>query len=164
MEELDSIGLVELSSVARGYTVEDAMIKAANVKIIMARTICSGKLRARSFLPVALAASVATGVRIYFVGWKPLFPMPSYKLTGTNELWLFALLGVFMGIVGIAMIRVLSWLEDFFDDLPIKRALIWSPVIGALSSAASATSIRRCSAPATTPFATCSTTVCLWDN
>jgi len=43
MEELDSIGLVELSSVARGYTVEDAMIKAANVKIIMARTICSGK-------------------------------------------------------------------------------------------------------------------------
>jgi microcompartment protein CcmL/EutN len=43
MEEIDSIGLVELSSVARGYTVEDAMIKAANVKIIMARTICSGK-------------------------------------------------------------------------------------------------------------------------
>jgi microcompartment protein CcmL/EutN len=43
MEELDSIGLVELSSVARGYTVEDAMIKAANVKIMMARTICSGK-------------------------------------------------------------------------------------------------------------------------
>ena len=43
MEDFDSIGLVELSSVARGYTVEDAMIKAANVKIIMARTICSGK-------------------------------------------------------------------------------------------------------------------------
>ncbi|HVW11539.1 MAG TPA: BMC domain-containing protein, partial [Bryobacteraceae bacterium] len=43
MEELDSIGLVELSSVARGYTVEDAMIKAANVKVMMARTICSGK-------------------------------------------------------------------------------------------------------------------------
>ena len=33
MDELDSIGLVELSSVARGYTVEDAMIKAANVKL-----------------------------------------------------------------------------------------------------------------------------------
>ncbi|HKR27743.1 MAG TPA: chloride channel protein, partial [Acidobacteriaceae bacterium] len=30
------------------------------------------------------------------------------------------------------MIRVLSWLEDFFDELPIRHALIWSPVIGAL--------------------------------
>jgi chloride channel protein, CIC family len=37
-----------------------------------------------------------------------------------------------MGMVGIAMIRTLSWLEDFFDELPIKHALIWSPAIGAL--------------------------------
>lgn len=100
--------------------------------ILVAIELLLFELRARSFIPVALAASVATGVRIYFVGWKPLFPMPAYKLTGTNELWLFALLGVLMGLVGIAMIRVLSWLEDFFDELPIKRALIWSPVIGAL--------------------------------
>jgi chloride channel protein, CIC family len=99
--------------------------------ILVAIELLLFELRARSFIPVALAASVATGVRIYFVGWNPLFPMPSYKLTGTNELWLFALLGVLMGIVGIAMIRVLSWLEDFFDELPIKHALIWSPAIGA---------------------------------
>jgi H+/Cl- antiporter ClcA len=99
--------------------------------ILVAVELLLFELRARSFIPVALAASVATGVHIYFVGWKPLFPMPGYKLTGTNELWLFAILGLLMGIVGIAMIRVLSWLEDFFDDLPMKRALIWSPVIGA---------------------------------
>ncbi len=37
-----------------------------------------------------------------------------------------------MGIVGWVMIRVLSWLEDFFDDMPIKYAAIWSPVIGAV--------------------------------
>ena len=42
------------------------------------------------------------------------------------------LMGILMGIVGIIMIRVLSWLEDFFDHLPIKRALIWSPAIGAV--------------------------------
>ncbi|HEX5236793.1 MAG TPA: chloride channel protein [Silvibacterium sp.] len=99
--------------------------------ILVAVELLLFEWRARSFIPVALAASVATGVRIYFVGWKPLFPMPAYKLTGTNELWLFALLGVIAGVIGIAMIRVLSWLEDFFDELPIKRALIWSPVIGA---------------------------------
>jgi CIC family chloride channel protein len=90
------------------------------------------ELRARSFIPVALAAAVATGVRVHFAGWAPLFPTPAFRITGMNELWLFALLGILMGVVGLIMIRVLSWLEDFFDELPFKRAAIWSPVIGAL--------------------------------
>jgi CIC family chloride channel protein len=100
--------------------------------ILVAIELLLFELRARSFIPVALAAAVATGVRIHFAGWAPLFPTPAFKITGMNELWLFALMGIFMGFVGVTMIRVLSWLEDFFDDLPIKRALIWSPVIGAL--------------------------------
>src|SRR5690242_20876476 len=100
--------------------------------ILVAIELLLFELRARSFIPVALAASVATGVRVHFAGWAPLFPMPAYKITGMRELWLFALMGILMGIVGIIMIRVLSWLEDFFDHLPIKAAAIWCPVIGAL--------------------------------
>ncbi len=101
--------------------------------ILVAVELLLFELRARSFIPVAFAAAVATGVRIHFVGWAPLFPTPAFKLTGMRELWLFAVLGILMGLVGIAMIRVLSWLEDFFDHLPIRGALIWSPVIGALA-------------------------------
>jgi microcompartment protein CcmL/EutN len=41
--EPDTIGLLELSSIATGYEVEDAMLKAANVELLVARTICSGK-------------------------------------------------------------------------------------------------------------------------
>src|SRR5579875_2923175 len=100
--------------------------------ILVAVELLLFELRARSFIPVALAAAVATGVRIHFVGWAPLFPTPAFRLTSMNELWLFAVMGVLMGIIGIAMIRALGWLEDFFDHLPIKRALIWSPAIGAL--------------------------------
>ncbi|HZY61961.1 MAG TPA: chloride channel protein [Edaphobacter sp.] len=100
--------------------------------ILVAIELLLFELRARSFIPVALAAAVATGVRIHFVGWVPLFPMASYKLTGMDELWLFGLMGILMGLVGLAMIRALAWLEDFFDNLPIKHALIWSPAIGAL--------------------------------
>lgn len=100
--------------------------------ILVAVELLLFELRARSFIPVALAAAVATGVRIHFAGWAPLFPTPAFRLTGMNELWLFALLGVLAGLIGIAMIRTLSWLEDLFDNLPIKRALIWSPVFGAL--------------------------------
>ena len=43
MSEINSIGLIELSSVATGYAVEDVMLKAASVQLLMARSICSGK-------------------------------------------------------------------------------------------------------------------------
>jgi microcompartment protein CcmL/EutN len=39
----NAIGLIELSSVAAGYLVSDAMLKAARVDLLLSRTICSGK-------------------------------------------------------------------------------------------------------------------------
>lgn len=100
--------------------------------ILVAVELLLFEFRARSFIPVSFAAAVATGVRIHFAGWAPLFPTPAFKLVNMNELWLFGLMGILMGMVGIAMIRVLFWLEDFFDHLPIKRPLVWAPAIGAL--------------------------------
>jgi len=38
-----SLGLVELSSIARGIETIDRMLKAADVELVLARTICSGK-------------------------------------------------------------------------------------------------------------------------
>lgn len=38
-----SIGVLELSSIAAGYQAQDAMLKAADITILVARTICSGK-------------------------------------------------------------------------------------------------------------------------
>jgi microcompartment protein CcmL/EutN len=38
-----SIGVIELSSIGIGYMVEDEMLKAASVNLLIARTICSGK-------------------------------------------------------------------------------------------------------------------------
>jgi microcompartment protein CcmL/EutN len=40
---LKSIGAIELSSIGIGYKVEDEMLKAASVDLVIARTICSGK-------------------------------------------------------------------------------------------------------------------------
>ncbi|MGH7532254.1 MAG: chloride channel protein [Gemmatimonadales bacterium] len=99
--------------------------------VLVAVELLLFEFRARSFIPVALASAVATAVRIHFAGWAPLFPTPAYKLVSMHELWLFGGMGIVMGLIAIAMIRSLFWLEDFFDHLPLKRALIWSPVIGA---------------------------------
>ena len=38
-----AIGAIELSSVGIGYQIEDEMLKAASVELLIARTICSGK-------------------------------------------------------------------------------------------------------------------------
>jgi microcompartment protein CcmL/EutN len=38
-----SIGLIELSSIASGFSVADTMLKAGNVRLLLSRSICSGK-------------------------------------------------------------------------------------------------------------------------
>ncbi len=38
-----SVGLIELSSVASGFLVADTMLKAGNVRLLLSRSICSGK-------------------------------------------------------------------------------------------------------------------------
>ncbi|MFC2085461.1 BMC domain-containing protein, partial [Bacteroidota bacterium] len=41
--EMNSIGLVELSSIASGMHAADIMLKTSEVELILSRTICSGK-------------------------------------------------------------------------------------------------------------------------
>lgn len=100
--------------------------------ILVAIELLLFEFRARSFIPVAIAAATATAVRVHFVGWAPLFPTPAFQLTSMQELWLFGLLGILMGVVAICMIKVLFWLEDFFDHFFLKPSVIWAPVVGAL--------------------------------
>jgi len=101
--------------------------------ILVAIELLLFEFRARSFIPVAISSAVATAVAVHFRGWAPLFPTPAFALKSMQELWLFALMGLIMGLVAIAMIRVLFWLEDLFDNhFPLRPRLIWAPVFGAL--------------------------------
>ena len=64
MAELDAIGILELSSIAVGYRAQDAMLKAARVDLLLARTICSGKYLIAICGDVAsVTASVGTGAQ-----------------------------------------------------------------------------------------------------
>jgi len=42
-QRMEALGMLELSSIAVAYLVEDAMLKASDVDLLVARTICSGK-------------------------------------------------------------------------------------------------------------------------
>ena len=58
-----SIGLIELSSVAAGFQVADTMLKAGNVRLLLSRSICSGKYMVLiGGDTAAVEAAVAAGV------------------------------------------------------------------------------------------------------
>jgi microcompartment protein CcmL/EutN len=60
----NSIGLIELGSIAAGFEVCDAMLKAADVELVLARSICSGKYMVMVRGDVgAIQASVDAGCR-----------------------------------------------------------------------------------------------------
>lgn len=58
----ESIGMVECTSIAIGHEIEDAMLKAGPVELVLARTICSGKFAVMVRGDVAaVEAAVAAG-------------------------------------------------------------------------------------------------------
>lgn len=60
-----SIGALELSSIGIGYKVQDKMLKAADVELLVARTICSGKYLIVVTGPVSdVESAVSAGERI----------------------------------------------------------------------------------------------------
>ncbi|MGD0499954.1 MAG: BMC domain-containing protein [Bryobacteraceae bacterium] len=59
----NSIGLIELTSIAAGFVTCDAMLKTADVDLVLSRSICSGKYMVVVRGDVAaVGASVAAGV------------------------------------------------------------------------------------------------------
>lgn len=57
-----SIGLIELSSIASGFQVADTMLKAGNVRLLLSRSICSGKYMVLiGGETAAVASAVAAG-------------------------------------------------------------------------------------------------------
>ncbi len=60
---ISSIGLIEISSIASGFQVSDAMLKASSVDLLLSRTICSGKYIVMVSGNVGdVTASVETGI------------------------------------------------------------------------------------------------------
>lgn len=60
-----SIGAIELSSIGVGYRVQDELLKAAKVEILLARTICSGKYLIVIGGPVSdIHSAIEAGLRV----------------------------------------------------------------------------------------------------
>ncbi|MCY2995254.1 MAG: BMC domain-containing protein [Planctomycetota bacterium] len=60
-----AIGIIETSSIARGFEIADTILKAANVQIVVNRTICPGKYMVLIGGDVdAVQASIEAGIKV----------------------------------------------------------------------------------------------------
>jgi H+/Cl- antiporter ClcA len=98
--------------------------------VLLAVELLLFELRPRSLLPVALAASVATGVRIAFVGNAAVFPLNDLAQASGAALAFYIALGGVVGIASAYVTRAVYFVEDRFEKLPIHW--MWWPTLGGL--------------------------------
>ena len=97
----NSIGLIELTSIAAGFQVTDAMLKAADVDVVLSRSICSGKYMVMVRGDVAaVEAAVASGTRAGHFSVIDTFVIPNLHesvfpaLSGITKVEVLEALGV----------------------------------------------------------------------
>lgn len=97
----NSIGLIELSSIAAGFEACDAMLKAADVELVLSRTICSGKYMVMVRGDVAaVESSVEAGKRAGDFSVVDTFVIPNVHesifpaIAGTTKIELLEALGI----------------------------------------------------------------------
>lgn len=97
----NSIGLIEFSSIAAGIQSCDAMLKAANVAVVLSRSICSGKYMVMVRGDVAaVRAAVSSGKRAGHFSVIDSFVIPNLHeavfpaIAGSNKLETLDALGI----------------------------------------------------------------------
>lgn len=80
----NAIGMIELSSIARGIITADAMLKAGQVDMITASSTCPGKYIAIVHGEVAaVEASMAAGITTAGTFWSIKLPLPMCMMAYT---------------------------------------------------------------------------------
>jgi CIC family chloride channel protein len=98
--------------------------------VLLAVELLLFELRARSLIPVALAAAAATAVRIAFVGTAPAFQASDFLPANATSLACYAVVGALVGVASVGVTKVVYWVEDSFEKLPIHW--MWWPALGGL--------------------------------
>src|ERR1700683_5409135 len=98
--------------------------------VILAIELLLFEFRSRSFIPLVIACTLATSVRAVLLGQRSMFSVGNVNYDVLHGLPFYLLLGVLCGVAAICFTKVLYWVEDQFDRLPIND--LWHPAIGAL--------------------------------
>jgi H+/Cl- antiporter ClcA len=98
--------------------------------VLLAVELLLFEFRPRTFIPVALAATTAAGVRFMMGDPYPVFDMPALHSPTGWALIAYFVIGALVGIVSVGVTRAVYWIEDMFEHLPVHW--MWWPAIGAI--------------------------------
>lgn len=98
--------------------------------VILAIELLLFEFRSRSFIPLVIASTLATGVRFALLGSGAMFQVGTLDFGVPAGLPYYMLLGVLCGLAAVGFCKALYWVEDQYDRLPLDP--LWWPAIGAL--------------------------------
>ena len=98
--------------------------------VILAIELLLFEFKARSFIPLVIASTLATAVHMQLLGAGPMFKVSAMDFGIPRALPFYLVLGVVCGLAAVGFSKLLYWTEDQFEKLPVDE--LWWPAIGAL--------------------------------
>jgi H+/Cl- antiporter ClcA/CBS domain-containing protein len=98
--------------------------------VILAIELLLFEFKARSFIPLVIASTLATAVHMQLLGGGPMFTVAPMDFGVPRALPFYILLGLVCGLAAVGFSKLLYWTEDQFEKLPIDD--LWWPAIGAV--------------------------------
>jgi len=98
--------------------------------VILAIELLLFEFKSRSFIPLVIASTLATAVHMQTLGTGPMFTVAHVDFAIPRALPFYLLLGVICGLAAVGFSKLLYWVEDLFEKLPVDE--LWWPAIGAL--------------------------------
>jgi len=98
--------------------------------VILAIELLLFEFKARSFIPLVIASTLATAVHMQLLGAGPMFKVTAMDFGIPHALLFYLLLGLVCGLAAVGFSKLLYWTEDQFEKLTVDE--LWWPAIGAL--------------------------------
>src|ERR1700693_2034849 len=98
--------------------------------VILAIELLLFEFKSRSFIPLVIASTLATAVHMQLLGVGPMFQVAAMDFAIPRGLPFYLVLVLICGLAAVGFSKLLYWVEDQFDKLPISD--LWWPAIGAL--------------------------------
>lgn len=98
--------------------------------VILAIELLLFEFKSRSFIPLVIASTLATTIHFQLLGRDPMFTIGTLDFGIPENLPFYFTLGLLCGLAAVFFTRVLYWVEDQFERLPIEST--WLPALGGL--------------------------------
>ena len=98
--------------------------------VILAIELLLFEFKSRSFIPLVIASTLATSVHFLLLGRTPMFTITDVAFGVPQNLPWYVVLGLLCGAAAVGFTKLLYWVEDRFEALPVGE--VWLPAVGGL--------------------------------